>query len=357
MPGPMPMPGPPRGGYQVQARKPRIGHFDPDELTRRLHGVLAEQRAHAERKRRTREAVALAAEARAATSSRSPRTTAPAPNAPLTSNPPHVHPSHSQQQHQHPSRPDDLASSSSPGASGDYHHVPREAARQFTRTTTQELMREHAHIHEIHQRALKMHMDVRAAHTPDTSVNPSEFARMRVPHQPQHQRRTGSDATAAMMMASRNRQTMMHGHNLLDGTGTWRRRNSTGCDPAMVDRTVVTVEAVAADGTSPGTGSDGTTPPDEPVQQFPPEPRTDWTQSDEATARHNNSRPKTMLLSPLLRKADSLWGLRSRLKKDAAGQEGTMAQEGQKEKEKEKEQVSSPGGSKSPRKFFSKFIR
>jgi hypothetical protein len=107
---------------------------------------------------------------------------------------------------------------------------------------------------------------------------------------------------------------------------------------------VVTVESV--DENDPG--SDDTTPPEEPVQRFPAEPRTDWTQSDELS-KGNRSK---FALPPLLRKADSLWGLRGRSKKDS--EKGGVGTEGEKEKGPEE---MSPSAMSPKAKFFSKFIR
>ncbi|KAK4455708.1 hypothetical protein QBC34DRAFT_73529 [Podospora aff. communis PSN243] len=339
------------GPSGFQAQKPRIGHFDPDELRRRLHGVLAEQRAHAERKRARAAAAAAAA---AAASSDGP---ALGPGTPLSSNPPHLRqqqPPHPQSYHPAGPAADDLT----PGNS-DYHHVPREAAKQFTRTATQEVMREQAQIHEFSKRAMKLHMDGRAARTPDGTTLPADIAaRLRQSQDQSHshrrntlfpqyqQRRTGSDASATMMMnRNRNRQTM-HMYEPPSppyASNPWRR-NSTGNDPPT-DRAVVTVEAVD-DNVS---RSDDTTPPEEPVQRFPPEPRTDWTQSDEL-GKGNRSK---FALPPLLKKADSFWGLRGRSKKDS--DKVRAVTEG--EKEKGPEEVS-PTSAKSPKtKFFSKFIR
>ncbi|KAK0626256.1 hypothetical protein B0T14DRAFT_492621 [Immersiella caudata] len=339
----MPMGGP-LPGYQ--GRKPRIGHFDPDELRRRLHGVLADQKAHAERKR-AREAAAAAALAAAPSES-----SVLGPDGPLSSNPPHIRQQQSHHpQQQRPSRPfpDDTLSGIS-----DYHHIPREAAKQFTRTTTQEVMREHAHVRELSKRAMKLHMEGRAVS--DTTPLPADIAARLRQNQDQsqshrrntlfpqyQQRRTGSDATAAMINRTRQTTHVFEPPSPGQPSNSWRR-NSTGNEPPM-DKTVVTVESVTEDDVP---GSDDTTPPDEPVQRFPAEPRTDWTQSDELV-KGNRSK---FVLPPLLRKADSLWGLRGRLRKDS--EKGALGTE--REKEKGPEDVSS--NAKSPKgKFFSKFIR
>ena len=317
-----PCPGPgPMGGSHYRGPKPRIGHFNPDELTRRLHAVLDDQHAHAERKRRAARADATA-------------------DAPLTSNPP-------------PHRnypPWDEA----PPA--EYHHTPREAAKQFTRTTTVELMREHAHVHELHKRALKLHMDGRAARTPDTTVGPELARAMRQNQEHRrshfHQRRGLSDATAAMASPGRSRHTFEGGRSRMGDS--WRRNSTGNAAGGLGDSTeeerqrqvLVMMEAAAE-----ADASDNTTPPEEPVVRYPAhEHRVDWTQSDEPVR-------KPRLLPPLLRKADSLWGLRGRLGSKGGGSrhEGGTETGGLKEQE-------SPNGNKSPVKsprsrFFAKFIR
>ncbi|KAK5660935.1 hypothetical protein OQA88_12309 [Cercophora sp. LCS_1] len=246
---------------QNRSSKPRprpppqqMGHFDPDELTRRLYIVLADQNAHAERKRRAREA-RDSPKPEYATSTTTGRRKQP--------------PFH----HHHAVD------------SVDYHHIPREAAKQFTHTTTVEL-------------PLKHHT-ARSSVAPESSLPPGELARAlrySQSHGAQLQR------VAAMERAAREegvktRYTFRE-EVLRMAPGTVaedpQRRNSTSGAVESFDSkrsSVMAMETVVDKGEE---GEDA-------------HPRVDWTQSDEG-----RTRPK-LLLTPFLRKADSLWGLRGRL--------------------------------------------
>lgn len=82
------------------------------------------------------------------------------------------------------------------------------------------------------------------------------------------------------------------------------------------------------------------------------EHRVDWTQSDEVGVGGREKRPK-LLLSPFLKKADSLLGLRGKGK-------GGKGMEGGDNKEESTSPTSkkTPKSPKSPKeRFFAKFIR
>ncbi|KAK0706455.1 hypothetical protein B0T26DRAFT_755956 [Lasiosphaeria miniovina] len=386
---------PGRGGGPAETSKPRGGraaaaqaHFDADELSRRLYVVLAEQKAHAERKRRARAEAAVSSSRRdgsggttrhdAGRSSDGATATQQQHKQPAEAPPPTnlISDLRQSQAAKRKSQVADVGQFSDAAAAGEtpeYHHVPREAAKQFARTTTVEVMRENSGVHQLSGRALKFHMDgqrtIRAV-APETTATgggggggsdplmPSELNRALKHSQTQRDRvldrnqfqRTRTLEEAAQLEqeqrrdeALRNRHTFegelsriapegssgrkhhhRHQHSqsqpqsLAGGANNNARRNNMGG--------TAVIELLADGGDGAGTGSrrsvlmldaavvdavsDETPPDDEPqLGQFPAhEHRVDWTQSDEGS----KTRPK-LLLTPLLRKADSLWGMRGRL--------------------------------------------
>ncbi|KAK3371289.1 hypothetical protein B0T24DRAFT_680387 [Lasiosphaeria ovina] len=378
---------PGRGGGPATTSKPQGGraaaaqaHFDADELFQRLYVVLAEQKAHAERKRRARAEAAASSSRRdgsggttrheaGRSSDGATATKKQLAEAPLPTN--LISDLRQSQAAKRKSQVADVGQSSDAAAAGEtpeYHHVPREAAKQFARTTTVDVMRENSGVHQLSGRALKFHMDgqrtIRAV-APETAATggggdplmPSELNRALKHSQTQRDRvldrnqfqRTRTLEEAAQLVqeqrrdkALRNRHTFegelsriapegssgrkhhhRHQHSQSQpqpqagGANNNARRNSMGG--------TAVIELLADGGDGAGTGnrrsvlmldatvvdavSDETPPDDEPqLGQFPAhEHRVDWTQSDEGS----KTRPK-LLLTPLLRKADSLWGMRGR---------------------------------------------
>ncbi|KAK3387136.1 hypothetical protein B0H63DRAFT_150486 [Podospora didyma] len=373
------------------------GHFDPDELSRRLCMVLADQKAHAERKRRAR-AAAEAGSSKGAKENNSNNNHRHHPHTSESSSKSHKpaeastdliselrrsrsakHSSH----HNNNNNSTD-ATGTATGDGGEpteYHHVPNQAAKQFARTTTVDVMRENNVLHHLSGRALKFHIEggrtVRpvttgAATTTTTTepmVAPAELSR--VLRYNQHQRdkaldrnqfqRTRKLEEAAQMDAERRDVVEpLHTRHTFEGelsrisaeggggaagihhqlrnpqhhhqsSSTFNaRRNSTGTalmtDLLLLDqqdhrdhrRSLIMMEPLAhMPDNNHHSAVDDTTPLDELQQRYPAhEHRVDWTQSDETkvvgSSSGGSSRPK-LLLSPLLRRADSLWGLRGRL--------------------------------------------
>jgi hypothetical protein len=386
------------------------GQFDPDELTRRLYVVLAEQKAHAERKQRARGETSSRKHGLGRSSSTRHHDSArPGQEA--------------RQKHAEP--PADLITelrrsgsakrqTSHPAPASDttaiqpeaYHHVPKEAAKQFTRTTTVENMRSNTDlVHKLSKRALKFHLEgpsrtVRAAgaeFTPPLSpeqlthalqqtqtqraqlLDRNQFQRTRIleeaarldhhSQQSHHQsprKHTFQDELARFLPLS------SHQHS---DNNKLTRRNSTGTDsfpqlgaadsnhnnPSLFNRRSLlltpdlhlTLDPLLEDSTT-------TTPPGENLSRFPPadRARVDWTQSDElragAGSRAAGGGPKLLLLSPLLRKADSIWGLKGRRgSKDSSGSGKGGEKDG---REDEGESPKSPTA-KAGKGFFGRFKR
>ncbi|KAK3315049.1 hypothetical protein B0H66DRAFT_535939 [Apodospora peruviana] len=357
---------------QQHRRQLPESHFDPDELRHRLHLVLADQRAHAERKRRTR--AEGAGQTSTATSSSSAEATAIAPKTGATTiitdininnknnddpNGTTANPRRDggarQRSHDGGRRPESLptAKEQTPAdlitelrrskssarrksskltlsvvdGNAEYHHVPKEAAKQFTRTTTQENMR-NANIregenlvHQMSKRALKVHKENEKATVP---LAPGELNRALRNTQAQRERALDQERErenkSSHTFQGEIARILPAGHQRHHSNSAAARRNSTGSvdgfeRSAVAEhnrRSLIQMEPVMDD------SEEDVTPPEEEVQKVPPhEHRVDWSQSDESGRRQ----PK-LLLSPLLRKADSWWALRGRLgSKGAASQD------------------------------------
>jgi hypothetical protein len=405
--------------------KPRQhqGHFDPEELTRRLYLVLADQQAHAERKRARAKAEELAkqkeptpwnirqpnreaAERRSKEAARekAARETVTAHSSQQTSLRPAVSTSSTELKRQKSSKlsaarkePKATLAKEAPKPAPEpapamYHHVPQEAAKQFQRTTTVDAMREAAATsadlaHKLSKQALKLHLaagaaahssSLRAAATieekPTSPVEKLLKDRERVDHwrsnipedpiaeeaaeeeereeyyvAPQYQQQHTFHAELARLRPPTNHPDHQHRRNST-GNILGKAAEDTRLSMVLVERTSLAdvLEEVAP-------------PPGEPDPVQADEHRVDWTQSDEqraaaaaavaaaaVSAAGTNAAPAQRhkpLLSPLLRKADSIWTLRGRLGSGGKAQEkGDMPQIS--------ESPRSPKGS-----FFAKFKR
>lgn len=389
--------------------KPRQqqGHFDPEELTRRLYIVLADQKAHAERKRaRADEAKSKDArswisrhhnkEAAERSLREAARETGTAHPSKQSSLKPPGSASSGELKKQKASKLDPHGKEAKPNtaknavapkvtpepAPAGYHHVPQEAAKQFQRTTTVDGMRDNNSssssnlAHKLSRQALKLHLAAgAAAHSSslrpvageDKAISPVERLlkdrervddwRSRIPEEaaevesereefhvaPQYQQHTFHAELARLRPAEHPDQN---------------RRNSTGDILARAaEDNRLSMVLVERTRTPLLDALEEATPSPEPDPATADEHRVDWTQSDEqaaaamSAAANAPAQRHKPLLSPLLRKADSIWTLRGRLgsgSKGSAGQEkGDMAQIPE-----------SPRSPKEPRAgFFAKFKR
>lgn len=331
------------------------GHFDPDELSRRLYLVLADQQAHAERKRRARAEIAKAKEPPHSASQRRAggKSSAEARSKPTSS-------SHSSSNSGRPDMAEDLrrqqlamlnaqkklselalvTPSPKPTAAPEsYHHVPQEAARQFTRTTTVDGMRDSRDtrnssgsgpVHKLSKQALKtLLMGGLSNRAAEGSKKIAPFG-MGKTQQEQRERDRGSERNQfkhSRTMKESSEIDVRRGSRDVDSrvrhtfqeelfrvkpdrhrnNNNHSRRYSTG--DILVRAEDARHSLVLMDTLDDVLGDMSWTPPGEPDRGIVAahEHRVDWTQSDEAPQRH---RP---LLSPLLRKADSIWTLRGRL--------------------------------------------
>ncbi|KAM7212250.1 hypothetical protein V8F06_012358 [Rhypophila decipiens] len=331
----------PDGRSAKQPRRPKQlpeGHFDPDELCRRLYLVLADQKAHAERKRKSRVETTIPSSSSLHKPDSYPSTSQPArtenASADLITE---LRRTRSSAKHltssKHGATETNKATTEQ---NGEYHHVPKEAAKQFARTTTVDVMQRKEReslVHQLSKRALKFHRQGggQAASDPSTTAAPKELNRALRESQSQREKvlernqfqrtrimeeaanldreRTERDNNRAHTFEqeisrilpenhahNKNRRNSTGNTELFDraqgGSGEHNRRSVNLMDPLLdVDEEGTSGEECPAGG-----------------RVLPHQHRVDWSQSDEAAGR----RPK-LLLSPLLKKADSLWGLRGRL--------------------------------------------
>lgn len=173
------MPAPARAPPRAQRTVPaHLVPFDPEELTRRLYIVQAEQKAYVERKRRAK--VEADRQAKVASVGNSSEKLARGTKSTSHSNAsggsgketrateipkPHERPNPTHQQSQKSHRFDGVATSTKPSTkvhddrpASPYHHVPQVAAAQFTRTTTVGNP-DDAHFHSLSKKAMKFHLD------------------------------------------------------------------------------------------------------------------------------------------------------------------------------------------------------
>jgi hypothetical protein len=330
------------------------GAVDPAELMVRLAKLVAQQQAHAERKQRTRwDASNPWAGFNQPASTRHLESAKPGRKGrqePATTSADLITELRRSKSTKRKSASTDIAVAEleAPGSlPAEYHHVPREAAKQFTRTTTVDNMRNDEQIHPLSKRALKYHMEApQLSQADEANCAPSKLSQALQRTQSQRDKvldrnqfqRTRALEDAAHMDAHEQLSPRTRKHTFEDELsrivpeghphhhqnprpsrlGSWHlRRNSTG--NAAGDEAQRTDESSSSSharrsiiGMEPlldAVAEDGIPPPllaDDPSRFAPPhERRVDWTQSDEPS----RSRPRLLSL-PLLRKADSLWALR-----------------------------------------------
>ncbi|KAK4678601.1 hypothetical protein QC764_309130 [Podospora pseudoanserina] len=333
------------GGPSKPSSKHVEGQLDPEDLTRRLLLVLAEQEEHEKRRQR-----------RAEQQSRHRREHQSSRHGQSQSSKTQADPRCSDHSRRRPSQANTSTSSQLPEPrSTDDHYVPKEAARQFTRTTTVEQMRSNDFIHQLSKRAHRYHKDSNREGDPIASTTPADLARQLRQSQAERdralerERQQRQPPPSGPSTSSPSSQQQSHtfraelarlntNHNRVSLTGHYPshqpRRNSTGgADPLSADtiptqqpttRRSMLVLNPTLPGGEGGGSEDTTTPTSEdptPLQRFPihaPEHRVDWSQSDERSKSTGTSRPRLML-SPLLKRADSLFTLRSSKGKEKGG--------------------------------------
>ncbi|CRK18434.1 hypothetical protein HYQ45_005725 [Verticillium longisporum] len=327
--------------------------FDPEDLSRRLSIVLAQQKAHAERRRAPK-----------TDSTRHPKPALSHPAA-SSSRPQDAFftGAATKKSSQPPKAAKAVDSTSPPLQDENGSYIPRVAATQFARTTTAADMAHQDLAHMFSRRAINTTRSHRSGTDPGVAMPP-------IPRQhpltvaapstmtsadltPSHPVRTRSGArkTHAPHDRTHDRQhsQMLQRNRILEAAaaageagdlqGRYPQRHTIEGPIAMaaVGGAQATEEQLHGDDAArrvstgdllgrPHLNEKGAAAADD-EPEVPPhdvnEHRVDWTQSDE--------RPKTRS-TPLLRKADSIWTLRGRLGslgKNARDDKGTPAGEGE----------------------------
>ncbi|KAK6069063.1 hypothetical protein SCUP515_09268 [Seiridium cupressi] len=280
-------------------RQPVSQPVDADDLRRRLYVVVSQREAAKEKRRQARveETVRLAREA-GVTAAENGDVSAESPNTRTNDT----------QTSQTLQRPDETQQEQSKERRPSEPYVPQQAASQFARTATAQGLKDKSRFHELSYGALKMHtvghagdnLALGAAKTPAGQGRAlrkvqSERERLHDRNQFQNTRILNESEEAEAMRRSKQRQTIPNEHMKdVIAARSFNMRHSVQCNERETTRIVELDECVS--------GETVTYPIVHPV--------VDWTQSDEIQERRRGMR------SPLLlRKADSLWGLKERLGK------------------------------------------
>ena len=334
---PMPVRGPPRTYHPPPPK--HLTPFDPEELTRRLYLVQAEQKVHADRKRRGKGETerqgktANVGETRISRNSNRTRLPLPPdakrargkendPDARTSQDSPRIKRESSPHSQQCPRRAGSIASTGSCGkvkendeAPSTYHHVPQVAASQFSRTTTVGSP-EDTHIHSLSKKALKFHLDGPNADqnlvAMDDHVAPRDAARnlkrvqsQREKHYERNQFQHPSTLDSAIEIDD-ERLRLGQSHTFDTSYGRDEKdhdienalkRASTGGNffaPIFSELPANALHLDRLDNRDNG---------------FTGDSRVDWTQSDERHKSPGHVAPS------LLRKVDSKWNLKGRFAK------------------------------------------
>lgn len=348
-----------------QAQRPKP--FDPDDLTRRLHVVLAEQKAHAERKKRARAALDAERQANAAAVARNASVLHPGqrgipmgPTVPSTqiqkneatasrsripSAPRDANQDVPKTERLHRAGLRNSTSSSSNRNSEDtppsnYRHIPQVAASQFARTTTTETVTEKHLVHRLSRQAIKFHTqspNAPAGRVPDLapaeqtkalrraqSMRERQFDRNQF-QQPHILATTAEVDERVATTAPHTFQEYLHSKSLdaFDEPSKEMRRRSMGAILGMM----ISREAETAELSQTSSENHSAPNHSDLVAANPDEHRVDWTQSDEAAIlqqrkqqqqqqshSHLPQQSQKSATGPnVLRKSESKWALRTKL--------------------------------------------
>lgn len=310
-------------------QKPKSSHpqpLDADDLSRRLRIVLAEQKAHSERKRRAR----AEAERRSRPDSFGAAVKEKSPNVPAQ---PAKATERSEGDKPHKSKLHLTASKTSStssqkddqeGHAPGHPYIPQVAAAQFARTTTVETLSERHVVHKLSKKAMKFHLDgpnasrEMAGITADSApfeqaqaLRRAHNARERQYERNQFQHPFNLETTAEVdelpPLIPQRRTFETHFNPSKDSAEKEARRRSTGsilgkAEPQL--RASCEIPSLA-EYAEPTKGDDVVGGPLE-------HQRVDWTQSDEAQGQSIPANMPFQSLPPL-RKPDSKWTLRGRL--------------------------------------------
>jgi hypothetical protein len=307
-------------------RYPPSQGVDPADLTRRLLKVAADQKVYTERKRQARkEAERLANAASSSTDQeqagkeKEGAGSKSRASAPLLQSVTVKSPGDKPVTLHLRARP--KTSHLEPSPSAPYRHVPQQAAAQFIQTATTELMAQKPLTHRPSKKTLKLPEQTLTAVEPN-AVSPRKPKTLRksqshreIPRERSQAPKTRSLESAIGEHKGTEKEPKLqfrhtYGPTRSGATNLDRhrsmRRMSTGdllsSHDARRQSSAVTAENQSSYPWNKVMGQEGLILP-ETIQEH----RVDWSQSDEPVAK---TKPR---ISPLLRKADSIWTLRGRL--------------------------------------------
>ncbi|KAL6892285.1 hypothetical protein GGI43DRAFT_386781 [Trichoderma evansii] len=355
-----PVKGTSRNPASKQSRQSRA--LDPEDLTRRLQIVLAEQKAVAEKKKRARAAVEAERQANAAAAARNASALHPGvhgiplgPTAPSTyiqkkqitaskslgkliSRDSSEHGPKTEKKVGMKNSTSSSNRNSEDTAPSNYRHVPQFAASQFARTTTTETVTEKHLLHKLSRQAMKFHMEGpnAMASMAASDLTPSEQnkALRRVQsmrerqyerNQFQHNHTLATTAEIDEKPASpATAHTFQEHRKSKDEPNKELRRRSVGAILGMM----ISADSEPARKSLSSAENQSITNHSDVLPVNADEHRVDWTQSDEAAIlqqqqKHESQQPQQLQQpqQPIkastsqngLRKSESRWALRTKL--------------------------------------------
>ncbi|KAG5978755.1 hypothetical protein E4U55_005998 [Claviceps digitariae] len=305
---------------------------DPQELSRRLSLVLAEQKARSDRKRRQARTDAAVNPEQHSLNSRPNRNN----DRPFSSTEVRMktdigithkteHPSSYEGKSLGRLSPKKSSTSSTqnvqdgPETKHTYRHIPKVAASQFTRTTTTESASEKGPIHVLSRQAMRFHLDgpnaslAARVNDSDAPCEKNKALKRAQSMRERHYRRNPMDKTSLPITSEPDmalyplKPCYMHQDDLncdkaVDDEPKDARRMSTGSMLGRSEPRPVEPFDLAAAVVSPEKSD---------LAGQPKQHRVDWTQSDEPTMANIVVRP--LPARSELRKTESKWKLRGRL--------------------------------------------
>ncbi|POR32317.1 Uncharacterized protein TPAR_07480 [Tolypocladium paradoxum] len=312
--------------------------IDPNELTRRLYIVIAEQKAQSERKKRARaEAERRARHCPSGADTGRDKVEDATPFTAVREKSPNLPTQQQKNNDKHDGEPqkakaERTASKTSTGSGhkegedghpSTYRHVPQVAALQFARTTTVESPTNRLLVHKLSKKAVKFHMEAPNANSEICAAGPNaspfeqaqalrraqsmrgrQYERNQFHHMPTLETTAELDEKQAHLHYRHTFETHFKVKGVdLEGKKDVRRR-STGSILGRMEHPLVGSFEIPA-GSIPVQRRESDEVAVDPSEHH----RVDWTQSDEARAPPvpNATSP------PPLRKPESRWTLRGRL--------------------------------------------
>lgn len=304
------LPGRPRPMTRPKQRAQHPTPFDPEDLSRRLNVVLAEQKARSDRRRKARTEAERSGNTAPPDSARNP------PTAPRAEK-------ERAARHSRDHATLDMALRKPSQPAHDEAYVPKVAAAQFELTTTTAETKAHQdQIHKLSLRAMKFHLGGAggATSTEPTAADQTRALRKalnerdKILERNQFQRDRVLEEAAEAEQERELRQKQ-HQMNSIEARLSGARFSEDHSDAAAAKRLSVGELLNKQDSRDSAEGHECAE-----LQHNVSEHRVDWTQSDETKGGKIKPKPS----SARLRKPESLWALKGRL--------GSLTKHGREEK-------------------------